>query len=54
MMRNLHCDGNDVYLQRGSRLGDIVVGSRKSECGRRPLGTGQAGVGDANDLEVIG
>ena len=54
MMRNLDRDGNDVYLRRGYQFSNIVEGSRKSERGRRPLGTGQAGVGDAYDLVAIG
>src|SRR6202042_378145 len=54
MMRNLHRDGNDVYLGRGYQFSNIIEGSRKSERGRRPLGTGQAGVGDAYDLVAIG
>src|SRR5260370_14455672 len=54
MMRNLHRDGNDVYLRRGGEFTNIGERSRKSERGRRPLGTGQAGVGDAYDLVAIG
>src|SRR3984885_8341990 len=54
MMRNLHRDGNDVYLGRGYQFSNIVERSRKSDRGRRPLGTGQAGVGDAHDLVAIG
>src|ERR1700692_3331017 len=54
MMRNLHRDGNDVYLGGGYQFSNIVEGSRKSERGRPPLGTGQAGVGDAYYLVAIG
>src|SRR5258705_12674794 len=54
MMSNLHRDGNDVYLGRGYQFSNIVEGSPKSERGRRPLGTGQAGVGGAYDLVAIG
>jgi hypothetical protein len=49
-----HFSAKGISLLDAPVSGSIVERSRKSERGRRPLGTGQAGVGDAYDLVAIG
>jgi hypothetical protein len=54
MMRHLHRDGDDVDLGRRDQLGDIGKGPRQTGRSGRLFSTGEAGVGNADDLVALG